>query len=274
MDPQPDAPSAPEDDAAQAEVRARLAAEPDPGPMPMEVEQRVQQVLLRAGEIRLSDRELFDELGLQEEPVEGTDDDVIVFPGGAISGDKSGAVGPDPGRPTPRLGRLNARSWPVLAAAAAAVVALLAIAGITLLGMTRSGTDGLASIPGPSGASPTSSVATSVSGRLHIEASGVAYTADTLASGARALVFTPGPQVGADQAGTLGPLATTDGANACVAALGDADAPSVTVDLATYAGQPAAIVVIARDGRTTAYAVQRGCATGDPEVLKDSVPVP
>jgi hypothetical protein len=273
MDPQPDAPSAPEDDAAQAEVRARLAAEPDPGPMPPEVEQRVEQALLRAGEIRLSDRELFDELGLQEEPVEGTDVDVIVFPGGAVSGDKRGSVGLDPGRPTPHLGRLNARSWPVLAAAAA-VVALLAIAGITLVGMTRSGTDGLASIPGPSGASPTSSVATSVSGRLHIQASGVAYTADTLASGARALLSAPGPQVGADQAGTLGPLATTDGANACVAALGDADAPSVTVDLATYAGQPAAIVVIARDGRTTAYAVQRGCATGDPEVLKDSVPVP
>ncbi len=285
MDPHPDVPTAPEDavdtvdDAAQAEVRARLAAEADPGPMPPEVEQRVAQAVLRAGEIRLGDRELFDELGLQEEPAEEPADDVIVFPGGGTGAaegrdddehdDQDDLHRPGPGR----SGGLTSRGWPVLAAAAA-VVALLAIAGISLFGMTRSDTDGLAAIPGPSGASPTVSVATAVSGRLHIQASGVAYTADTLADGARTLMTTPGPEVSADQAASLGPLATPDGANACVAALGDADAPSVTVDLATYAGQPAAVVVIARDGKTTAYAVQRGCSTGDPEVLKDSIPVP
>ncbi|MEP6630920.1 MAG: hypothetical protein ABJA89_10640 [Lapillicoccus sp.] len=280
MDPQPDLPPHVGDDAADREVRDRLAAEPDPGPMPVDVEDRVVQALMRAGEIRLADRELFDELGLAEEPVDQPDDDVIVFPGVAPATEDDDPT--DPTDPADRSERSDSgesvsvlrRRWPVLAAAAA-VVALLAVAGANLFGQTRSGSDGLASIPGPSGqASPTVSVATAVAGRLHLQASGVAYTADTLASGARALVTTPGPEVGADQAAALGPLATTEGANACVAALGDADAPSVTVDLATYAGQPAAIIVIARQGKTTAYAVQRGCTTGDPEVIKDSVPVP
>ncbi|MEO7233865.1 MAG: hypothetical protein ABIW80_00675, partial [Lapillicoccus sp.] len=238
---------------------------------PADVEDRVVQALVRAGEVHLADRELFDELGLAEEPVDEPDTDVIVFPGMAAATEHD-----DPTEPADSADSLSLlrRRWPVLAAAAA-VVALLAVAGANLFGQTRSGSDGLASIPGPSGqASPTVSVATAVAGRLHLQASGVAYTADTLASGARALVTTPGPEVGADQAAALGPLATTEGANACVAALGDADAPSVTVDLATYAGQPAAIIVIARQGKTTAYAVQRGCTTGDPEVIKDSVPVP
>ncbi len=286
MDPQPDLqPDDLGDPAADREVRDRLAAEPDPGPMPADVEDRVVQALWRAGEVRLADRELFDELGLAEEPVDGHDDDVIVFPGVPAAAhrddrdhryDADDADDPSPGSDSGDSGGSRSvlrRRWPLFAAAAA--VALLAIAGVNLFGQTRSGSDGLATIPGPSGqASPTVSVATAVSGRLHLQASGTAYTADSLASGARALVTTPGPEVGADQATALGPLATMDGANACVAALGDADAPSVTVDLATYAGQPAAIIVIAREGKTTAYAVQRGCATGDPEVIKDAVPVP
>lgn len=264
------------DDVSHAWVRDLLVAQPDPGPMPGVVEQRISGALAQAGEGHASDRELFDELGLVEEPVDD-DSDVIHFPDAAhtadgVDGDED-ADGHTPNDTTDPVVLLR-RRWPVLLAAAAAV-ALLAFAGLTLFGATRSGNDGLAALPGPSGAaSPTVSVATSVAGRLHVQASGTAYTADTLASGARALVTSPGPEVGADQATALGPLATPDGANACVAALGDADAPSVTIDVATYAGQPAAVVVIAREGKTTAYAVQRGCATGDPEVIKDAVPVP
>ncbi len=275
----PDSPDSPDsgwvdvaDDPSQAAVRGLLAAQPDPGPMPGAVEQRIDGVLVRSGEVRTSDRELFDELGLVEEPVDD-DSGVIRFPDAGTEPaewreDDDGHTG------TSVSVLLLRRRWPVLAAAAAAV-ALLAFAGATLFGSTHSGNDGLAAQPGPSGgASPTVSVATSVTGRLHMQASDTAYTADSLASGARALVTSPGPEVGADRAAALGPLATPDGASACVAALGDADAPSVTIDLATYAGQPAAIIVIARPDKTTVYAVQRSCATGDPEVIKDAVPVP
>ncbi len=267
----------PAQDERQATIRDLLAGQPDPGPMPTAVERRISGALVRAGEVRTSDRELFDELGLVEEPVDD-DGDLIRFPGAAP--EASGAH--DPGTHTQPsndtddsdLRGLLGRRWPVLAAAAAAV-ALLAFAGLTLFGGTRSGNDGLASLPGPSGAaSSAGSVATSVAGRLHVQASGTAYTADTLASGARTLLTSPSPEVAADQAAALGALVTPDGANGCVAALGNADAPSVTIDLATYAGQPAAIVVISRSDKTSAYAVQRGCATGDPEVIKDAVPVP
>ena len=276
----------PADDATQSAVRDRLAAQPDPGPMPVDIERRISGVLGRAGEVRISDRELFDELGLVEEPIDD-DGDLIHFPGALHrSGEldqpdqpdhRSGTIDDESGPHTPGSSRdpvvLLRRRWPLLAAAAAAI-ALLAFAGMTLFG-SRTGNDGLASLPGPSAAaSPTGSLATSVAGRLHVQSSGTAYAADTLASQARDLVTTPGPEVGADQAAALGALATPDGANACVAALGDADAPAVTIDLATFAGQPAAVVVISRADKTTAYAVQRGCATGDPEVIKDAVPVP
>lgn len=247
----------PEDLETETAVRDLLAAQPDPGPMPVDLARRIEAELARAGEVRASDRELFDELGLVEEPVDDRPDDLVVF----------GDAG-DPPEESPASAFLR-RRWPVLAAAAAAVV--IAVTGVTLVGQNRSGTDGLASLPG---ASPTVSVATSVAGRLHVQASGAAYTEAGLPAAARAVLTSPGPEVGADQAATLGPLATKDGANDCVAALGDADAPSVSIDLATYAGQPAAIVVIARADKTTAYAVRRECATGDPEIIKDSVPVP
>ena len=280
-DPARDTRDDPADDPSLAAVRDLLAGQPNPGPMPADLERTIVGALGRAGQVRVSDRELFDELGLVEEPVDD-DGDVIHFPGAGPDPDAVGGEGADPHtragrRPTGRAddtGDLLRRRWPVLAAAAAAV-ALLAFAGLTLFGSARAGNDGLASLPGPGGtASPTVSVATAVAGRLHVQASGAAYTADSLASDARALVTNPGPEVGADQAATLGALATPDGANACIAALGDADAPSVTVDLGTFAGQPAGIVVISRPDKTTAYAVQRGCATGDPEVIKDAVPVP
>jgi hypothetical protein len=220
-----------------------------------------------AAEVGSADRELFEELGLVEEPDDFQPQDIQ-------SDDAAEPRTHEHRSGHPRPVELLRRRWPVFAVVAV-VLALLAIAGVQLFGGTRARTDGLASPPGPSGAaSPTASVATSVTGRLHVQASATAYTPDTLASGARALVTNPGPEVAADQAGSLGPLATPDGANACVAALGDADAPTVIVDLATYAGQPAAIVVISRPGKTTAYAVQRDCATGDPEIIQDSVPVP
>jgi hypothetical protein len=48
----------------------------------------------------------------------------------------------------------------------------------------------------------------------------------------------------------------------------------VSIYLATYEGQPAAVVVVRRTDSTTVYAVQRDCGDGDAGILQDAVPVP
>ena len=70
------------------------------------------------------------------------------------------------------------------------------------------------------------------------------------------------------------PLVTQAGAAACVDALNASDAGAVSIDLATYDGQPAAIVVVRRADSTTVYAVQRDCGDGDAGVIQDGVTVP
>ena len=73
---------------------------------------------------------------------------------------------------------------------------------------------------------------------------------------------------------SAGPLVTQAGAAACVQALQATDAGSVSIDLATYEGQPAAIVVVRRSDSTSVYAVQRDCGDGDAGVMQDAVAVP
>ena len=48
----------------------------------------------------------------------------------------------------------------------------------------------------------------------------------------------------------------------------------MSIDLATYEGQPAAIVVVRRSDSTTVYAVQRDCGNGDPGIIQDPLTVP
>ena len=48
----------------------------------------------------------------------------------------------------------------------------------------------------------------------------------------------------------------------------------MSIDLATFEGQPAAIVVVRRTDSTTVYAVQRDCGDGDAGVIQDGVTVP
>ncbi|MDQ6716239.1 MAG: hypothetical protein M3Z83_09030, partial [Actinomycetota bacterium] len=82
------------------------------------------------------------------------------------------------------------------------------------------------------------------------------------------------PEASAGDAASAGLLVTSAGVDGCVAALGEGGAAAVSIDIATYAGQPAAIVVVTRDGRASAYAVQRDCASGDPQIIHPAVPVP
>lgn len=193
-----------------------------------------------AGEARLAD-----ELGL-EDPTDA---------------DGLGST-PPPGAGDGTTGR--SRRWPALLAAA--LVVLIAVGGFLALRATQQ----------PSGTSADGSGAgsTSAPASVHIQSSSVAYAQASLGTQARTLIGAPSATVGASQA-DLGPVATPAGLSACLAAIGENATGGVSVDLASYEGAPAAIIVVARaDGSASAYAVGRQCAAGDPQILQDAVPVP
>lgn len=75
---------------------------------------------------------------------------------------------------------------------------------------------------------------------------------------------------GRDAAPSLSPLQDPAGLQACIQELaaGDSALSQVTVDLATFAGEPAAVVVLGRAGedRVDAWVVGGGCSPGDAQV--------
>lgn len=254
----------PEADAAadpvQSAVRTLLRTSPDPGPMPADVTRRIEDSISQAAGRRAGDDELFDELGFgNPEAVVTVDEstDVIVFDGHRAEGNQP------PGEPT--VVPFVRRRWPMVGVAAAGV-AVLAIAGAVAVNQTRSG-PGLASIPAQNGTGGSA-------GSVHVQVSTTAYTKDGIVTGAQTLLDSPGPDASVGDAPSSGPLVTQAGAAACVAALGASDAGAVSIDLASYEGQPAAIVVVRRSDSTVVYAVQRDCGDGDAGVIQDAVPVP
>ena len=172
----------------------------------------------------------------------------------------------DETRGSRRAGRIAV----IVGAAVLVVVAVLVVLGLRA-SSDNDADDGVA-------ATPATSVATAVTGPVHVQQSATAYTDANLVAQTKLLMDSPGQALvlGSDAVKDLGVLATKDGLDACAAALGEADAPDLMVDFATFDGQPAAIVVATRtgdDAHTTAYAVGRDCTTGDPHILRDSVPV-
>ena len=258
----PDFGADPEADAAadpvQSAVRTLLRTSPDPGPMPADVTRRIEDSLGQAAVRRVGEHELFDELGFGDPeavvPVDESDE-VIVFDGHDDEGRSPGE-----GNVVPFV----RRRWPMVGVAAAGV-AVLAIAGAVVVNQTRSGS-GLASMPPQNGAGGSA-------GSVHVQVSTTAYTKDGLATGAQTLLDSPGPDASVGDAPSAGPLVTQAGAAACVAALGASDAGAVSIDLASYEGQPAAIVVVRRSDSTVVYAVQRDCGDGDAGLIQDAVPV-
>jgi hypothetical protein len=247
-------------DPVQSAVRTLLRTSPDPGPMPAEVTRRIEDSISQAAGRRAGDDELFDELGFGDpEAVVPVDEstDVIVFDGHRAEGNQP------PGERT--VVPFVRRRWPMVGVAAAGV-AVLAIAGAVAVNQTRSGS-GLASIPAQNGTGGSA-------GSVHVQVSTTAYTKDGIVTGAQTLLDSPGPDASVGDAPSSGPLVTQAGAAACVAALGASDAGAVSIDLASYEGQPAAIVVVRRSDSTVVYAVQRDCGDGDAGVIQDAVPVP
>ncbi len=235
-------PGGDDDDLGHVGVRDLLASQPSPGPMPADVFASISAALREEQETRVADGGLTDELGLAE---------------------VSPLVRPElPAAPRTR------RRWSRVLTAAAGVAAVGVLGTLAVRG-TGNGPGAGTAAPG---ANPSSSAASS----LHIQLSRSSYSQGTLGNKARRLLDAPAATLAPTdpEAPALGPIATPAGLDACLASLGETGATSVTVDLATYEGKPAAIIVVTKGGDSTAYAVQRDCSTGDPKILQDSVPVP
>ena len=241
--------------AVDAQVRSLLATAPDPGPMPGDVSDRIAAALADEARLRV------DPGPLARAGAAG----VAGIPDEALGGDVV-ALSSRANRPRPIY----------LAAAVAAAVAVVAT-GASALHLTQR-PNGAAAVGDTVSSTVTtpSATATGAEGPVHIQLSTTAYDSGTLATRARALLDHPGAPLTdlAAEAPSLGPIATPIGLASCLAALGVGSPTSVSADLATFDGRPAAIIVVTSDGSSTAWAVQRSCSEGSPGVLEGATPVP
>lgn len=242
------------DPAVEARVRELLAAAPDPGPMPEHVTQRIESLLS-------------DEVALRVDPGPITHSD------------------PDQAVIAPLI-RQRQRPRPLLAVAAVAAAAAVVAVGGSALHLNKRA-NGTASVGNPSTAVTTPTVSSDPTGPIaapvgpsrpnfHLQLSETDYTAADLAEQARAMLNHPGApiQVLAAESPTLGPIATEVGLASCLTAHSLPTDVPVNVDLATYEGRPAAIIVVTEDGRSTVRVVERTCTAGHPAPLTEPTPVP
>jgi len=227
------------DPSVEAKVRALLAAAP-PRTMPSQVSQRLESALS-------------DEVALR----------VDRGPQNAGEHEKAVRAPNKRHRQPPRTQFANSA-----VAAAAAVVAV----GGSALHLNKPA-NGAASLSNPSAV-----VSSRITARpnLHVQSSGTDYTAAQLPAQARDLLARPGEPVtalGADTA-SLGPMATEIGLESCLLAQRiPLDLP-VHVDLASFEGLAAAIIVVDTGGTRTVRVVARTCQQGSPDTIRDAVPVP
>jgi hypothetical protein len=247
--PEPDPEMDPEVD---ARVRALLTEHPETGPMPSDVAARIELALADEARLRVTRGPL---------PAAG----------GEPVADMAGRAG----SVLPLAGRRRPRPW-VAVAAVAAAAAVVAV-GASALHVTQRPNPaaviaGDTSTVGPTATSPAPSPATP-----HIQLSTTDYTATTLAAQARVLLDDPATPLAdlAAESPSLGPIATPVGLASCLEALGArTETGTVTADLGTFEGRPAAIVVVTDAGTSTAYAVERSCSPGNVTLLAGPTPVP
>lgn len=219
-------------------VRALLAGLPDPGPMPADVEARI-LAALRA---------------------EGT----------------PGAQGPAAVVP---LAAYAPRRRPRRLLTAVAGIAAAGLAGLTLAGPLRDtvtaalGGDGTHSSFG--GAAPEGAVASDRAAGVTVVSSGRDYTPDALVAEAAGLDYEAHAQTPRDASGPAVVPASPTTLDGCLTGLGVGEPARATVDLATYAGRPA-LVVVATDalGRRRVWATARTCSATDPGVVAGPLPLP
>lgn len=162
--------------------------------------------------------------------------------------------------------------WMAVAAVAAAV-AVIAVGGSALHLNKRS--NGAAALGDTTTAAPTSTTPPAPRlGAVHIQASDTLYAAGNLADRARTLLTSPGPQIDPAAGAAAGPVGTPAGLTSCLTGLRVGDAAAVSVDLASFDGSPAAVLVVTNNGDSSAWVVARTCTAADPVVLKAATDVP
>jgi hypothetical protein len=125
-------------------------------------------------------------------------------------------------------------------------------------------------------ASSHGGIGQTINGQLvHFQMSGRAYTEAALTIQAQDIVESPSAEVALPvaDAARIGPIATPEGLTSCIATLGEADADQVAIDMATYAGQQAAVVVVVSSGAKQVFAVAPACSQGDPQILVGPLPM-
>lgn len=110
---------------------------------------------------------------------------------------------------------------------------------------------------------------------VHVQMSGRAYSEAALTRQAQEILENPSAEVvlPVADANKIGPIATPDGLTSCITTLGEDDADQVGVDMATYAGQAAAVIVVVTAGNKQVFAVAPSCTQGDPQILVGPLPM-
>ncbi len=257
-------------------MRALLGSLPDPGPMPEHLVARITAAL--------------------EQESRGTADGTgaasdVPSPGWAPPRAPeglaaAGLAGPEGDGGATVVPLRRRRTW-LLGAAAAAVV-VLGLGGVVVdrlsegglvasLGISQGADDAAAGSAADAAAPESAVVAEDSALGVVVVSTGTDYTAATLGALAAALPSEPGADRGSGlraEADTSEPLAGPAGARSCAVGLGVGPEEAVTVDLASFAGRDAAVVVAtAPDGDARAWAVDRGCTATVPGVLEGPVAV-
>ncbi len=167
---------------------------------------------------------------------------------------------PEPTNVTPLSSRKGAGRWQraVISLGAAAAVAAVAVVGVTAIQHRQA----------PTTAAPGAQTSKqSLEDKVVVESSGSDYTSKGLATQAAALTRQAGPTLSPAQVKEIGSMATRQGVVACMQSIGAGllnDPDKITVDIAHFEGAPAAIVVITKAKKSTAWVVSRSCAKGEP----------
>lgn len=232
----------------QVEVSAWLRRAPTPGPMPGDVVARLDAALAGAAAARATTR----------------------VTGGSPSsdGDSRGSghnVLPMSDRRAQGslLGRL-AESRATKSLVAAAAVVLIGAGGFAALHRNNGG-PASADSGASAGTAKAAAVPPSALAGVPVEASGTKYTTANITDEVKRQLAAGGAKVSAPQLQLAGPDATTlttpSGLAACLTALNASAARPLLVDLATYNGKPAAVLVLpgTNNGREL-WVVSRTCA--------------
>ncbi len=228
-------------------IAALLAALPDPGPMPADVARRIESAL--AAERFAGAASAPDDTGGEVVPLR------------ASSAQH---------RSTPEV-RRPGRRWGVVLAAAAGGVFAVVVGQSLLTGLQGGSATTAGSAPARAGAEdkgagggsavPEVNGATSGSFSVDQSSSGTAYSSTSWLEVAARLAG--GTDVGAAAEGP-----PTEAMTGCLAGLGVSPAQRLRVDIGTFEGAPAMIIVL--DDRR-AFAVQRSCSAAAPGLLASGV---